>query len=167
MIAEFSNWLRPTSPRNETVKQCRRQTNVANSPVQWLSWTWCRTWRNHLWHSSRVTLNQRCFAFIRPPLVYRYHVISRTQSHVSTALFWLEQHPRRVVQRRFDSWATSILVGLNMDRTLSAQIDAKTKFKIGNIVPKQWTLSRFVQHTSANSMYKDDNKISQQQNYCI
>ena len=40
-IAEFSNWLRRviwdspwTSPRNETVKQCRRQMTVANSPVQ-------------------------------------------------------------------------------------------------------------------------------------
>ena len=78
-----------TSPRNETVKQCRRQMSVANSPVQWPSWTWCRKWWNHSWHSSRVTLNQRCFAFIRPrtPLVYRYHVISRTQSH--SAVFWL------------------------------------------------------------------------------
>ena len=39
----------------------------------------------------------------------------------------------------------------------------KTKFRFGNIVPKQLKLSGFVQHTSANSMYKDDNKISQQQ----
>ena len=73
-----------TSPRNETVKQCRRQMTVANYPVQWPSWTWCRKqWWNHSWHSSRVTLYQRCFAFIRPrtSLVYRYHVISRTQSH--------------------------------------------------------------------------------------
>ena len=71
------------SPRNETVKQGRRQMTKANSPVQWPSWTWCRKWWNHSWWSSRVTLNQRCFAFIRPrtPLVYRYHVISRTQSH--------------------------------------------------------------------------------------
>ena len=92
-----------TSPRNETVKQCRSQMTVANSPVQWPSWTWCRTWWNHSWHSSRVTLNQRCFAFIRPrtPLVYRYHVISRTQSH--SAVFgcspsgWMEQHPPCVV----------------------------------------------------------------------
>ena len=45
----------------------------------------------------------------------------------------------------------------------AAQIEAKTKFRFGNIVPKQWTLSGFVQHTNANSMYKDDNKISQQQ----
>ena len=45
----------------------------------------------------------------------------------------------------------------------AAQIEAKTNFRIGNIVPKQWTLSGFVQHTSANSMYKDDNKISRQQ----
>ena len=45
----------------------------------------------------------------------------------------------------------------------AAQIEAKTKFRFGNIVPKQWTLSGFVQHTGANSMYRDDNKISRQQ----
>ena len=46
----------------------------------------------------------------------------------------------------------------------AAQIDAKTKFRFGNIVPKQLTLLGFVQHTSASSMYKDnDNKISRQQ----
>ena len=90
--------LRPdsprASPRNENLKQCRRQMTVANSPVHWPSWTW---------HSSRVTINQRCFAFIRPrtPLVYRYYVISRTQSH--SAVYgcspsgWMEQHPPRVV----------------------------------------------------------------------
>ena len=72
-----------TSPRNETVKQCSRQMTVANSPVQWPSWTWCRKLWNHSWRSSGVTLNQRCFASIRPRtrLVYRYHVISRTESH--------------------------------------------------------------------------------------
>ena len=88
---------------------------VANSPVQWPSWTWCRKWWNHSWHSFRVTLNQRCFAFIRPrtPLVYRHHVISLTQSH--SAVFgcspsgWMSGARRRVV----DSWATSVLVGLN------------------------------------------------------
>ena len=72
-----------TSPRNETVKQCRLQMTVANSPVRWPSWTWCRIWWNHSWDSSRVTLNQRCFVFIRPCThqVYRYYVISQTQSH--------------------------------------------------------------------------------------
>ena len=48
--------LRPDSPRasarNETVKLRRRQMTVANSPVQWPSWTWCRTWWNHSWHSN-------------------------------------------------------------------------------------------------------------------
>ena len=83
-----------TSPRNETVKQCRRQMTVANSPVQWPSWTWCWTWWNHSWHSSRVTLNQRCFAYIRPrtPLAYRYHVISRTQSHIDCFTLLLAWH---------------------------------------------------------------------------
>ena len=106
-----------TSPRNETVKQCRRQMTVANSPVQWPSWTWCRKWWNHSWHSPRVTLNQCCSVFIRPrtPLVYRYHVISRTQS--PSAVFGcshqdecLEQHPPRV-RILFDSWATSATIG--------------------------------------------------------
>ena len=98
---------------------------VANSPVQWPSWTWCRKWWNHLCHSSRVTLNQRCFAFIRPrtPLVYRYHVISRTQSH--SAVFgcspfgmntW-SSTPGTARRHVIDSWATeSVLVGLNMYR---------------------------------------------------
>ena len=55
-------------------------------------------------------------------------------------------------------WSDSIWTGLG------AQIDAKTKFRFGNIVPKQLTLSGLVQHTSASSMYKDnDNRISQQQ----
>ena len=94
------------SPRKETVKQVRRQMTVVYSAVQWPSWTWCRKWWNHSWHISRVTLNQRCFAFIRPrlPLVYRYHVISRTQSH--GAVFGCAS--------LFDSWATFVLVGLNM-----------------------------------------------------
>ena len=155
-----------TSPRNETVKQCRHQMTVANSPVQWPSWTWCRKWWNHSWHSSRagsrITLNQRCFAFIRPrtPLVYRYHVISRTQSH--SAVFgcslsgWmpdecLEQHPPRVVTfltvEQLLYWSDWICTGR------AAQIETKTKFRFGNTVPKQWTLSGFVQHTSANSIY--------------
>ena len=111
-----------TSPRNETVKQCRCQMTVANSPVQWPSWTWCGKWWNYSWHSSRVTLNQRCFAFIRPrtPLVYRYHVVSRTQSHNAifgcSPLGWMPGSPitRRHVVDFVDSWATSVLVGLNM-----------------------------------------------------
>ena len=57
----------------------------------------------------------------------------------------------------FGNKATSVLVGLNMDRT------GGTEFRFGNIVPKQLTFSGFVQHTSANSVYKDDKKISQQQ----
>ena len=96
------------SPRNETVKQGRCQMTVANSPVQWPSWTWCRKWWNHSWHSSRVTLNRRCFAFIRPrtPLVYRYNLISWTQSLGN--VFGCAS--------LFDSWAISVLVGLNMHR---------------------------------------------------
>ena len=72
----------------------------------------------HSSHSSRVTLNQRCFAFILPrtPLVSRFHVISRTQSH--SAVFGCSPSTaRRCLTVRVDSWATSVLVGLNMDRT--------------------------------------------------
>ena len=109
-----------TSPRNETVKQCRRQMTVANSPVLWPSWTWCRIWWNHSWDSSRVTLNQRCFVFIRPCThqVYRYYVISQTQSHSAVFLLlpnrggWSSTDSGSL----FDSWATSVLVGFNMDR---------------------------------------------------
>ena len=48
--------------------------------MEWPSWTWCQTWWNYSWNSH---LNQRYFAFIRPPtpLVHRYHVISRIQSY--------------------------------------------------------------------------------------
>ena len=49
-----------------------------------------------------------------------------------------------------------------MDRTGGTDW-RKNKVRFGNIVPKQLTLSGFVQHTSANSIYKDNNKISQQQ----
>ena len=140
---------------------------VANSPVQWPSWTWWQKWWNHSWHSSRITLNQHCFAFIRPHtlLVYRYHVISRTQSH--SAVFgcspsgWMPGAAptvrRCLTVEQLLYWSDWICTGR------AAQIEAKTMLRFGNIVPKQWTLSRFVQHTSANSMYKDDNKISQQQ----
>ena len=92
------------SPRKETAKQGRRQMTVANYAVQRPSWTWCRKWWNHSWHNC-VTLNQRCFAFICPrtPLVYRYHVISRTQSH--GAVFGCAS--------LFDSWVTSVLYWLD------------------------------------------------------
>ena len=39
-------------------------------------------------------------------------------------------------------WSDSISTGR------AAQIEAKTKIRFGNIVPKQWTLSGFVQHTT-------------------
>ena len=126
------------------------------------SWTWGRKWWNHSWHSSWVTLNHRYFAIIRPrtPLVYRYHVISRTQSH--SAVFGCS--PIGV-----DGVAPTAGPCLTVEQLLfwsdiwtgrAAQIDAKTKFRFGNIVQKQLTLLGFVQHTSASSMYKDnDNKI--------
>ena len=68
-----------------------------------------------------------------------------------------ERHlPRRLTQLRY----ASDYMGIGQ----TAQVDAKTNFRFGNIVPKQWTLSGFLQHTSANSMYKNDNNTSQQLN---
>ena len=76
----------------------------------------------------------------------------------ATALFLLaphrERHPPRrltVEQLRYSSDY--------MGTGGAAQIYAKTNFRFGNIVPKQWTLSGFLQH---KSMYKNDNKTSQQ-----
>ena len=80
-----------TSPRNETVKQCRRQTTVANSPVQW-SWTWCRTWWNHSWHSSRVTLNQHCFVFIRRALLWCIDIMSFRKPREPQRCFLVAPH---------------------------------------------------------------------------
>ena len=165
-VAEFSIWLRRVlwgrilRGRHHGTRLCNSVDVkwLANSPVQWPSWTWCRTWWNHSWHSSRVTLNQCCFVFIRPrtPLVYGYHVISRTQSH--SAVFGAAPTARRCVTIEQLLYCSDwIWTGR------AAQIDAKTKFRFGNIVPKQWTFLGFVQDTSANLMYIDDNKISQQQ----
>ena len=141
------------SPRNETVKQGWRQMTVANSPVQRPSWTWCRKRWNHSWHSSRVTLNQSCFAFIRPRTPLVWDMLFRELR--ASALFLVARRCLTVEQLLY--WSNWICTGR------AAQIEAKTKFRFGNIVPKQWTLSGFVRQTSVNSMYKDDNKVSQQQ----
>ena len=44
----------------------------------------------------------------------------------------------------------------------TAQRDAKANFWFGNIVRKQWTLSGFLQHTIANTIYIWNNKTIQQ-----
>ena len=134
-----------------------------------------RKWLNHSWHSSRVTLNQCCYAFIRPrtPLVYRYHVISRTHSH--SAVFgyspsgWMPGAPiaRRHIVDFVDSWATSVLVGLNMHRAGGTDW-GKTQFRFGNTVPKQWTLSGFVQHTTVlTQCTKTITRLVGNKKYCI
>ena len=176
-IAEFSNWLRRVI-RGRILRGRHHGTKLWNSvDAKWL-WRILQSSGRHEhdaekdetipeWHSSRVTLNQRCFAFIRPrtPLVYRYHVISRTQSH--SAVFDCSPigvdgvaptaGPCLTVEQLL-YWSDSIWTGR------AAQIYAKTKFRFGNIVPKQLTLLGFVQHTSASSVYKDnDNKIGRQQ----
>ena len=81
----------------------------------------------------------------------------------ATALFLVAPHrdERSSTHRAslFDSpvWQLSnFCIGRIENTGRAAQIEAKTKFRFGNIVPKQWTLSGFVQHTSTNSMYKDE-----------
>ena len=152
------------SPRNETVKQWRRQMTMANSPVQWPSWTRCRTWWNHSWHSSWAALNQRCFASFVRALLWCIDIMSFHSE--PQRCFWL-------LPIGMNGAAPTVRRCLTVEQLLhlsdwiwtgrATQIDAKTKFRFGNIVPKQWKLSGFVQRTSANSIYKDDNKISQQQ----
>ena len=141
---------------------------VANSPVQWPSWTWCRKWWTHSWHSSRVTLISVVLPSFVRALLRRLDIMLFRELG-ATALFMvaphrdecLAQHSPRVgallTVEQLLYWSDWICTGR------AAQIEAKTKFRFGNIVPKQWTLSGFVQHTSANSMYKDDNKINREQ----
>ena len=116
------------------------------------------SWRSSRVTSRGVTLNRCCFAFIRPHTFWCIDSISFRELR-ATALFLVAVPTARrclpVTQLLY--WSDWIWTGR------AAQIEAKTKFRFGNIVPKQWTFSGFVQHTSANSMYKDDNKISQQQ----
>ena len=44
----------------------------------------------------------------------------------------------------------------------TAQRDAKANFWFGNTARKQWTLSGFLQHTSTNTIYIENNKNNQQ-----
>ena len=82
----------------------------------------------------------------------------------TTALFLVAPHRDECLERVVTLLTVEqLLYWSDWMYRAAAQIEAKTKFRFGNIVPKQWTLSGFVQHTSANSMYKDDNKISRQQ----
>ena len=108
-------------------------------------------------HSHNVTYKQ-----YGRPRRYNTKTITRLVSNKKYCI-WIKCHDAVFgCASLFDSWTTAVLVGLNMYRS-SATDWGQTKFKFGNIVPKRWTLSGFVQHTSANSIYKDDNKISQQQ----
>ena len=156
-IAVFSNWLRRVTwdrilrgrHHGTRLWNCRRQITVANSPAQWLSWTWCRKLWNHSWRSSRVILNQRCFAFIR----------LRTLFGVRISCYFANSEPQRCF------WLLPL--GMNAWSSTHRASSRCWQFRFGNIVPKQWTMSGFVQYTSANSMYKDDNKISRNKKYCI
>ena len=132
--------------------------------------TWCRKqWWNHSWHSSRVTLNQRCLPSFVRALLWCIDIMLFRELR-ATALFLVAPNREECLAQHHSAssrcwqlsnfciyWSNWICTGR------AAQIEAKTKFKFGNIVPKQWTLSGSVQHTSANSIYKDDNKISRQQ----
>ena len=70
---------------------------------------------------------------------------------------------RRHVVDFIDSWATSVLVGLNMHRAGGTDW-GKNKVYIREYSPKTMNIVGVrTAHHSANSMYKDDNKISRQQ----
>ena len=113
--------------------------------------------------SRQSSIKSAWFAFISPciPLVFSCHVISRTQSHIVVfgrcPSAWTERHQ---LTTSFDSWAISVLVGLHGDRVGGVDLCKKTNFRFGNIVPKQWILSGFVQHTSVKSMYKNTRPVS-------
>ena len=74
-----------------------------------------------------VTLNQRCFAFIRPrtPLVYKYPVILRTQSHNRDCCWLLSigidqaAAARRLTVKQLQYWSGCMGAGR------ATQIDAK------------------------------------------
>ena len=95
---------------------------LANSPVQWPSWTRRRTWWNHSWHSSRVTLNQRCFpSFVRALL---WCISESFRGLRATALFVVApDHCSTVEQLLY--WSDWIWTGR------AALIDAKTKLDSG------------------------------------
>ena len=109
-----------TSPRNETVKQRRRKVTVANSPVQWPSWTWCRT----RWHCPcRVTLSLSNFkinavllSFVRA-LLCCIDIMSFRELR-ATVLFIVaphrdesvEQHSPRVVVWQLSNFCTGRIV---------------------------------------------------------
>ena len=107
-----------TSPRNETVKQCRRQMTVTNSPVQWPSW---------MPKMMKPFLTQ--FSSNLETALFCLHSSAHSSGCIdiilfreprATALFWLL--PNRGGWSSidsgslFDSWATSVLVGFNMDQ---------------------------------------------------
>ena len=110
-----------------------------------------------------VTYNQRYFhSFVRAPLWY-----------IDTMSFWVlrvtllvfcgcpsistERHPPRHLT------VGQLLYSSDCRVTgRAAQKIAKATFWFGSIVPKQLTLYGFLQHTSANTIYIWNNKISQQ-----
>ena len=126
-----------TSPRNEAVKLYKRQMTLANSPVQWPSWTWCRIRWSHSCHSN-LKPALFCLHSPRTPLVFWYHVISRTQSAAfgcspsgllrAAPIASFARGGLTVEQLRYSSDC--------MGSGRAAQIDAKTNFRFGNIVPK-------------------------------
>ena len=136
---------------------------MANSPVHWPSCTWCWTWRNHSWHT-----NFKSALFCHQSSAHSSDV--KISCHFADSepqrCFWLHPiwvnraAPTASFERELSNFY-SIFVGL-YEAGQVALIDAKANFRFGNKVPTQWTLSGFLQHTSAKSMYKNYNKNSQQ-----
>ena len=123
-----------TSPGNKTVKLSRRQMIVLRMERPSL--------RDETIHDT-VSWNSRNFAFIRP-LVYSYHVISRIQSYS----IGIKGAGPTVSD---NSWGTCLFsdsVGASRWRRGMQRL-----FLFVNIDREQWTLSGFLQHTSANKIY--------------
>ena len=138
-----------TSPRNETVKPSGRQMTVANAPVQRPSWTWCRTWWNHPWHRNLKSALFCLHSSAHSPGVYHF------ANSESQRCFWLLPIgiDRATPTASFDSWATSVFLGLHGDRTVGGDW-CKNKFQIREYSPKTINIVGFLHHISANSMYK-------------
>ena len=149
-----------TSTRNEGVKLSRRQTIVTD----WTSCTWCRSWWNHSWH-SRLKSALFCIhsSAHSSDIKISYHFAN---SELQRCFLVAPQRDR--LSGTHPAAVNHLTVGqllyssdcMGTGRTV--QRDAKANFWFGNTARKQWTLSGFLQHTSANTIYIENNKNDQQ-----
>ena len=141
-----------TSPRNETVKQCRRQMTVANSPVHAVAVM------NMMPNMMKPFITQFSSNFKSP--LFCLH----SSAHSSGVL--ISCHFANSEQQRC-FWLLPIHRAFCIGR-IEYGPDGRhrltqNKVWIREYSPKTVNIVGFVEYTSANSMYKNDNKISQQQ----